>query len=120
MLWRRRYAALGAGTGKMNMEAIHCEVCGRTTPTFDLIHYGSADVGFRMLCTRCFNEEVATRCGIPDFENIQFDPIRLVDQDGQPHEFHFRTRLMGNVVSMDAFELRDGEPDGYKFQEVGD
>jgi hypothetical protein len=36
------------------------------------------------------------------------------------HEFHLRTHLLGDVVSLEAFELRDGAPGGHEFQIVGD
>ena len=44
----------------------------------------------------------------------------LTDCRGELHEFHFRTHLLGPGVSLDAFELRNGEPAGYYFQIIGD
>ncbi len=32
----------------------------------------------------------------------------------------FRTRLLGSMVALDAFELKRGEPAGYQFQILGD
>lgn len=32
-----------------------------------------------------------------------------------PIYFHFRMRLFGPAVALDAFEVRDGEPAGYQF-----
>jgi len=43
----------------------------------------------------------------------------LPDFAGVPHEFHFRTRLFGTGIALDAFELRDGSPAGYQFQIIG-
>lgn len=44
----------------------------------------------------------------------------MIDCSGQTHQFHFQTRLLGDIVSLDAFELRQGNPGGYQFQVVGD
>lgn len=102
------------------MQQLHCEGCGELTSGYDIVNYGSSDCGSRQLCTRCFNKEVAQRFGLADFENLQFDPIGMIDCSGQTHQFHFQTRLLGNIVTLEAFELRDGNPGGYQFQMVGD
>ncbi len=52
--------------------------------------------------------------------HANFTPVALADCTGEDHEFHFRTRLLGPKVAIDAFELRDGEPGGYQFQIIGD
>ena len=44
----------------------------------------------------------------------------MTDCAGEAHEFHFRTRLLGSMVALDAFELKRGEPAGYQFQILGD
>ena len=67
---------------------------------------------------RCFNTEVARLDGLDKFEHLNFEPVRLVDCTGQPHDFHFRTNLFGTGVALDAFELRDGNPTGYQFQMI--
>jgi hypothetical protein len=36
------------------------------------------------------------------------------------HQFHFVTRLLGHMVTLEAFELRDGNPAGYEFQIIGE
>lgn len=46
--------------------------------------------------------------------------VALADCTGEAHVFHFRTRLFGPGVALDAFELRDGHPAGYQFQIIGD
>lgn len=71
------------------------------------------------LCSQCFNAEVAARADIADFDNHPLDPISLVDAQGIGREFHFRTRLLGHMVVIDAFELHEAEPSGYQFREVG-
>ena len=36
------------------------------------------------------------------------------------HLFHFVTRLLGNMVTLEAFEVKDGQSTGYQFQMIGD
>ena len=102
------------------MHKDRCEECGEITPGYDTVHYGSIDGGYRQLCTRCFNAEVAELHGLDDFENIRLDPIGLTDCTGEEHQFHFQTRLLGGILSLEAFELKEGNPGGYKFQLIGD
>ena len=101
------------------MHQDRCEECGEVTPSYDTVHYGSMDSGYRQLCTRCFNTEVVDLHGVDDFENIRLEPIGLTDCAGEEHQFHFQTRLLGEIVSLEAFELRDGNPAGYTFQLIG-
>ena len=101
------------------MRQDRCEECGEITPGYDTVHYGSMDSGYRQLCTRCFNAEVAQLHGLDDFENIRLEPIGLTDCAGEEHQFHFQTRLLGGIVSLEAFELREGNPAGYTFQLIG-
>ncbi len=96
-----------------------CEGCGEFTPGYDTVHYGSLDTGYRLLCTRCFNAEVASLHGLDDFENVRLDPIGLTDCAGEDHKFHFQTRLLGDMMTLEAFELQDGNPAGYKFELIG-
>ncbi len=98
----------------------HCVSCGRSVPDYDIINFGSVDTGYRQLCTKCFNTEVAESDGLDKFEHADFAPVELTDCDGQAHVFHFRTRLFGPGVAMDAFEFRDGHPAGYQFQMIGE
>jgi hypothetical protein len=51
---------------------------------------------------------------------VRFHPIELSDSTGEAHVFHFRTRLFGPGIALDAFELRDGHPAGYRFQAIGE
>lgn len=55
-------------------------------------------------------------------DNIDYarlEPIEITDCDGVSHQFHFATRLLGHIVTLDAFELKDGQQAGYKFQIIG-
>lgn len=97
-----------------------CNNCGRTVPDYDIINSGSIETGYRELCTRCFNTDLAESDGLDRFEHAEFEPIELTDCDGEAHVFHFRARLFGPGVALDAFEVRDGEPSGYQFQVIGE
>ena len=103
-----------------NDECEKCESCGVPTPGYDTVHYGSTDGGYRRLCTRCFNAAVAELQGLVDFDNMRLEPVGITDCAGDPHRFHFRTRLMGPFVSLEAFELNETGPAGYQFQLCGD
>jgi hypothetical protein len=80
---------------------------------------GSLETGYRELCYECFNTEFAELDGLDKFEHFNFEPVEIADFTGAVHVFHFRTRLFGPGVAMDAFELRDGYPAGYRFQAIG-
>jgi hypothetical protein len=70
------------------------------------------------LCTRCFNLQVAKLDGLDSFEHADFEPIGLSGPTGKIHEFHFRARLFGTGVALDAFELHQGNPEGYRFRVI--
>ena len=54
------------------------------------------------------------------FEHPSFTPLRLRDADENEHEFHFRSLLLGDQLSLEAFELAgDDEASGYRFQILG-
>jgi hypothetical protein len=97
----------------------HCDTCRQEIAVCDSVHYGSTEAGYRLLCSRCFNEEVA-RQGDLDFQHVQFDPVEMPDSAGATHQFHFRVHLLGDQVALNAFELKDGAPRGYEFQVLGD
>ncbi len=64
--------------------------------------------------------KAATAGGLDDFKHMEFEPVRLTDSGGKPHEFHFRTLMFGTGVALDAFELHDGNPAGYQFQVIAE
>ena len=97
-----------------------CEACGTAVPTYDVVSYGSIERGHRELCTRCFNAEVASVLGLERFEHVRLQPIVMTDCAGEKHEFHFRIRLLGDVMALDAFELKAGAPGGYQFEILGE
>lgn len=101
-------------------DSTRCSTCRRTVPGYDSVSFGSIEKGYRDLCWQCFNTEVAKADGLDSFVHLNFEPIRVLDCQGSPHEFHFRTRLLGLGVFIDAFELHDGEPAGYQYSIMGD
>lgn len=102
------------------MQQVHCEGCGIDVPAYDSTHFGSMDNGYRDLCSLCFNAEVAKRSGLDNFDSARLEPIGIFDCDGELHQFHFVTRLLGSMVTLEAFELKEGQRAGYEFQIIGD
>ena len=100
-------------------QQIRCDGCRQSAPSYDIVHYGSIERGYRRLCGQCFNTEVAKAAGLEGFEHAKFEPVGLTDCAGEVHEFHFRTHLFGPGVALDAFEVRGGSPAGYHFQIIG-
>ena len=101
-------------------QTTRCSKCGRVVPNYEIVNLGSIEKGYRQLCGQCFNADTAQLSGLEDFEHLNFEPVRIADCKGKPHDFHFRTRLFGPSVALDAFELHDGNPAGYQFQIIGD
>jgi hypothetical protein len=98
------------------MSDLICHTCQAPIAGYNSVSVGSPEGGYRHLCSRCYNAEVAG-AGEIDFEHVQFEPIDLTDADGAVHRFDFRLRLLGDErVSLEAFEIRDGAPAGYQFQ----
>ncbi|MBU1690836.1 MAG: hypothetical protein KJ958_00545 [Gammaproteobacteria bacterium] len=102
------------------MQEIICAGCSEITRNHDIVNYSSEDGGSQLLCSRCFNAEVAKLSGLESFDNIRIQPIGITDCAGETHQFHFTQRLLGNMVALDAVELREESPDGYRFQMIGD
>ena len=98
---------------------VSCDACGTAVPAYDVVNYGSIEKGYRELCSRCFNTEVARALGLEHFEHVRLHPVVMTDCAGERHELHFQMRLLGSMVTLDAFELRAGAPGGYQFQILG-
>ncbi len=106
---------------KRSGEMVCCEACETDIPSYDVVHYGSIEQGYRVLCSHCFNAEVANAMGLDGFENVRLHPVTLRDCAGETHEFQFRMRLLGgSMVAIETFELTDGNPGGYQFQILGE
>ena len=78
------------------------------------VHLGSQAEQTFYWCITCFNKEVAQGAGI-DFETPHFSPVTLKDSQGQPHIFHFLTRLCPNGVIIEAYEVIENRRQGYEF-----
>jgi hypothetical protein len=100
------------------MTDIRCHDCRARVPGYDAVHFGSIEGGYRDLCSRCYNEEVARTGGL-DFEHVSFEPADMSDATGARHLFHFLLRHLGDRLSLEAFESDDGERAGYEFQVLG-
>jgi hypothetical protein len=59
---------------------------------------------FRLLGSRGFNTKIAHRANVRRFQQCEFTPVRLPDAPGVSHEFHCRSLLPGDRLSLDAFE----------------
>ena len=95
-----------------------CESCRKPTARFGSVELGSVEEGYRHLCMTCYNAAISEHCGV-EFLHPEFQPVRLADVDDEVHEFHFATRLLGDRVAIDAYEVKEGEADGYEFQMIG-
>ena len=101
------------------MTEIQCHTCHARVAGYDAIHFGSIETGYRDLCSRCFNEEVARR-GQLTFEHVGFEPVDMSDAAGVKHRFHFLLRHLGDRVALEAFEVQGGERGGYELQILDD
>jgi hypothetical protein len=53
--------------GEQSGSMVCCEACGTAVPVYDVVNYGSIEQGYRALCNRCFNAEVAAAPGLQRF-----------------------------------------------------
>ncbi|MCB4862957.1 hypothetical protein K7W03_25575 [Sphingobium sp. PNB] len=101
------------------MTQVQCHACHARVASYDLIHFGSMETGYRDLCSRCFNAEVA-RTGQIELEQVGFQPIDMSDAAGVKRRFHFLLLHLGDRVTLEAFEVQDSERRGYEFQILDD
>jgi hypothetical protein len=45
--------------GFRRTQEIRCDSCSQIAPSYDIVNYGSLKLGYRHLCSQCFNAEVA-------------------------------------------------------------
>ena len=100
----------------MNKEK--CSACRHVVQPFDGV-FVQIEKAYQLLCINCYNGMIAERFGI-EFDNVSFVPISLKDSDGMNHTFHFRTRLLGDRVIIDAIEKLNDDKQGYEFSVLGD
>ncbi len=101
-----------------NPNESRCESCGCSLISYCSVHYSSED-GTQHLCLKCYNETVACTFGI-EFQHHEFSPVTLNDAHGEEHEFRFTVRLLSNMIVVEALEIKNEEPDGYRFNVVGE
>ena len=92
-----------------------CVVCGEPFYGYE----GISVAGEGDHCMPCYNTTTAVRMGI-DFDQIDLAPVTLNDVDGERHTFHVQSRLAPTGHVVEAFEVRDGAPAGYRFAVLGD
>ena len=95
-----------------------CTDCGDEVSTYDgvyISHENTSD----FLCSKCYNRSISKSMGL-NFNHLSFHPIAMADIDGADHTFHFQTRLFGDMVSIQALEIKKGVPRGYEFSVDGD
>ena len=116
----KRKSARDAPTELEPSRTLLCHTCGRAIAGFESVHYGSMEGGYRDLCNRCFNEEVAETGGI-DFSHVQFEPLEISDAAGTPHRFHFEVDLLGDRVVAAGLRTRGrATPGAMSFRCSGD
>lgn len=97
---------------------LQCHLCHAWAPAWEMVHAGTIEAGYRDLCSRCWNEEIAGARGL-DFHHFRFERSDMADVAGTVHRFHFLLRHLGDRLCLEAFELQQGEPAGYRFEVVG-
>ena len=91
-----------------------CVVCGTSLRGFDGVFFDEDEH-----CLPCFNRKVARQMGIT-FDQVDLQPVTLSDVDGRRHTFHVQSRLAPTGLVVEAFEVADGVPRGYRFSILGD
>src|SRR5215469_3068935 len=56
------------------IEKIRCVACHESVPSFEVVSVGSIEKGYRELCSRCFNTEMAQLNGLMGFEHLDLKP----------------------------------------------
>ena len=92
-----------------------CVVCGAKHWGYEGVHFGSEGDH----CLPCYNGKVARQMGI-HFHHADLQPVTLKDSDGRAHTFHVQSRLAPTGLVVEAFEVEDGRPRGYRFAVLGD
>jgi hypothetical protein len=102
------------------MKRVRCTQCRSLTAPWDLVHIAQSDEEkYKPYCIDCSNRMMADRTGLKDFQAVPFESMQLTDASGNRHWFHFRTRLFGPGIALDAFEFPDAYGGGYRFQVIG-
>jgi hypothetical protein len=87
-----------------------CEECHQLRPSIGFVGLG---IGYKSLCSSCYNRSYMQRLGLPELETVDFEPITRRDVRGLLRRFYFVVH-MSTGLQIDAFEWVDGEPGGYR------
>lgn len=91
-----------------------CVACNRTVPAHDgVIRSDGRGKSFGFHCGRCWAQVVAEHQGV-EATVLEIAPVTMRDAAGCDHEFHFR--FIPAPRGIEAFELVDGAPGGYRFK----
>ena len=97
-----------------------CESCKKTVPAYEMTHLTEQNpLRSTPLCGPCFFETMSAHGGA-DFDHASLQPITVSDVNGQPHIFHFRHSVCPVGLTLEAFEIKKGNPGGYELQVLGD
>jgi hypothetical protein len=66
-----------------------CAGCSQIVPNYDIVNLGSVEKGYRVLCGKCFNTEMAKLDGLDGFEHVTFEPVQLTTAPGNITNFTF-------------------------------
>jgi len=89
-------------------------------PQHDTVNTVSEGHGDRLLCTACFNREMAHHTGLDDFGEVKFNQCTC-PMPMEPSTSSIRSLLFGDKLSLEAFDsTSEEEPSGYRFQILGD
>lgn len=96
------------------MNTSRCTDCGRTVPSWEGVYRSDGRGGSSpFFCGRCWARVLSEETG-EEIGHIEMEPVVMPDAYGRMHEFHFRFNPLPRGI--EAFELVDGFPGGYKFQ----
>ncbi len=98
-------------------ERVTCTSCKEKVPGYKGV-YLTLKNKQNFYCDKCYNLKITEMYDF-DFTNISFYPVTFSDSDGIDHTFYISTRIYGLHVALEAYELENDQPAGYKFSVMG-
>lgn len=93
-----------------------CQWCGKESNGYGMITLTiTKSEPSQFICGNCFNEYIANRLEIKDFENCEKE-ITFKDCNDVEHFFQIINRIHPTGVSWEAVEFLEGDKIGYLFQ----
>lgn len=99
-------------------ERVPCCSCKQNFPGYEGV-YLTIENKQDYYCDKCYNQKIANMYNI-EFQNISFHPVTFHDSHGIEHTSYISTRIYGTNVALEAYELENDQPSGYKFTVMGD